>query len=370
MNKNSLIMDVPFDYSRPIVGDDFLSRKMEVNTLTNMLKQKQNVLIYDAPKTGKKSLVSQTFLNLQKSSYNYVVCDISLLNVRDPDVMFRNIAKKIGDSFSNAVSSYEFFLEKYLPDVNMDSSSSLTGREINTILSLPEKICSENDINIIVYFEEFQNILLFDDPDAVLKILENEWPKHENVTYLITGSRINAMKYIFEEQKYFYHFAEYIHLSPLDEKAVTDRIIKVFLKVGRVIDQDLASKIYTISEGNPFYMWQIASFCFDLTKGYMNENIMNEALCSTLSVYDPSFRNIMNGLSNFQVSFLKAIFDGVTRFSSVEIISEYRLNSSANVHRLKEALKKKEIVAFNENDDPYIIDPFFKYWLANYYFLK
>ena len=69
-----------------------------------------------------------------------------------------------------------------------------------------------------------------------------------------------------------------------------------------------------------------------------------------------------------QVSLLKAILDGHVKFTSAEVIEEYRLNSSANVRRLKDALCKKEIVYFDESGKPQIIDPLFEYWVRRYYF--
>jgi hypothetical protein len=65
---------------------------------------------------------------------------------------------------------------------------------------------------------------------------------------------------------------------------------------------------------------------------------------------------------------LKATVDGVTRFSSAEVIRKYGLNSSANVKRVKDALMKKEILQFDEADNPVIIDPLFEYWVKKYYF--
>ena len=78
----------------------------------------------------------------------------------------------------------------------------------------------------------------------------------------------------------------------------------------------------------------------------------------------------MDNLMNHQISFLRAVLDGVTKFSSTDTIAKYGLNSSANVRRVKDALKKKEIVTFDEKDEPEIIDPLFKYWAEKYYFEK
>ena len=77
----------------------------------------------------------------------------------------------------------------------------------------------------------------------------------------------------------------------------------------------------------------------------------------------------MNDLTTFQVSLLKAIIDGYTKFSTAEVIRKYSLNSSANVRRLKDALMKKEILTFVGDDErPVIFDPLFEYWLKNTYF--
>ena len=62
------------------------------------------------------------------------------------------------------------------------------------------------------------------------------------------------------------------------------------------------------------------------------------------------------------------MLDGVIRFSASDVIEKYSLNSSANVRRVKDALKKKEVLTFNDKDEPEILDPLFKYWLEKHYF--
>ena len=79
---------------------------------------------------------------------------------------------------------------------------------------------------------------------------------------------------------------------------------------------------------------------------------------------------MVNDLTTHQVSLLRAIIDGCTKFSSSEVVRAYALNSSANVKRVKDALVKKEIVTFDSNDIPTILDPLFEYWVRKYYFEK
>jgi hypothetical protein len=93
-----------------------------------------------------------------------------------------------------------------------------------------------------------------------------------------------------------------------------------------------------------------------------------EALKTIISIHEPRFYAIVNDLTDHQLSLLLAVLDGVTRFSASEVIEKYRLNSSANVRRVKDALKKKEVITFNEKDEPVIIDPLFEYWVSNHFF--
>ena len=93
-----------------------------------------------------------------------------------------------------------------------------------------------------------------------------------------------------------------------------------------------------------------------------------QALKSLLSIHEPRFLSIVDDLTDHQLSLLRAVLDGVTKFSASDVIEKYGLNSSANVRRVKDALKKKEVLTFNEKDEPVILDPLFEYWITKYFF--
>lgn len=340
-----IVMDVPFNFNEPAVGLDFLGREMECNSLSNMIRQGVNVYMYGPDGVGKRSLINRVFINLQKSLVDIVVCHVNLSNVRTEADFLRTMEKRL-------------------------TLCGLENRgEDHRVLDLPEILARQKDTKVVLYFEEFQNVLHFDDPEIFLTNLEKVWKDKENVTYLITGSKVNAMKYIFEEKKYFYGMVENLPILPLNEKEVSDYIIRTFLRVGRVIDKDFVKLYYDISGGNPHYLWLLSSFSFSLTKGYVTPDIKDYSINSLLTLEEGCFKSMIDSLSNFQLNLLRAIFDGVTKLTNKEVIERYGLNSSANVHRLKDALKKKEIVYFDDKEEPHFVDPIFKYWLAKRYFI-
>ena len=89
-------------------------------------------------------------------------------------------------------------------------------------------------------------------------------------------------------------------------------------------------------------------------------------------VYDEYFRMYDEGLTQEQIQtrLLNSMDEEVAAVAKELLIEKYQLNSSANVRRVKDALKKKEVLTFNEKDEPEILDPLFEYWLEKYFFEK
>lgn len=313
-------MESPFTHNSIASGSDFLSRKKDVSHLVSTISDGRHAVIYEPPRTGKRSLINMAAEKLAGTAGSQIIY-ASLLNTID-------------------ASDFHSWLEHV---------SSMDSR---TVISL----------------EEFQNILRLDNWETLIHLMERQLQKENGPLFIISGSGVNAMKHIFEEKKMFYRLYERVGLSPIDEKSVSDHIIKTFLRVGRVVEQEQTEYIYDITEGHPWYIWQIANSCFNLTKGYLSDSLLNEAVSSLLYTHSIRFQEITESLSRYQIYLLRAVFDGITRISSSEVISQYRLNSSANVHRLKEALTKKEVIVFDSQDVPRIIDPIFRLWLAKFYF--
>jgi hypothetical protein len=224
--------------------------------------------------------------------------------------------------------------------------------------------------------EEFQNIDLTEDGELVFKLMEEVMDEMrasgmKNFSYIFLGSQVNAMADIFVRRHFFYRKVQRLKLSRVEEREIVEHIIKGFLASGKVIDRDLIAGACRLFKCNLFYINHFTSICDSLSKGYIMEPVLLEALQTMLAIYKGRFISMMGDLTTFQVSLLKAIIDGYTKFSTAEVIRKYSLNSSANVRRVKDALMKKEIITFTGTDErPVILDPLFEYWLRNNYFKK
>lgn len=380
-------MDSHFVYDTHVTGKNFVGRKTECMVLSNLLEAGENVCIYEAPKAGKTSLVQQTLYNMRAAGKSFVMAYVDLLNVRTR----RGFLKRFGGAVIRAAystpSDYAAVIAKYLEGthfvfdpaqfaakedivcMNWDADDG----DIAAMMALPQKISLEKGIPFYVVFKDFQNVMQVDDYEVIFGIMEKLFAQKDpaaapSATFVFCGSMVNAMKYIFAEKKYFHRQVNHLPLAPVDDKDAIEHIVKGFRSSGKVIERDLALGACKLFRCEMWYLNQFFSICDSMSKGFINEAILVDALSALMSVHEPRFKVLVNDLTDHQLSLLKAVLDGVTKFSASDVIEKYRLNSSANVRRVKDALRKKEIITFDDKDEPVILDPLFEYWVSKYYF--
>ena len=382
-------MDSPFVYDRFVTGKNFLGRKMDCTILSNLLVAGEQVMMYGRPKSGKMSIVQQTLFNMRLSGRQFMVAHTSLSNVRTLEQFLLKLGTSVIKSVSSTAEEYSSIVSRHLEGthfvfdrarfashgevVSMNWTPDMN--DVAQMLRLSQRIAQEQGKSYYVILEDFHNVLHMDDYEEVFKEMnklfsERDYSAQVTASYLFLGSHVNAMKFIFEEKKYFYRQVEYLPMSPVEERDIIDYIVKGFMVSGKVMDKNLVLGACKLFRCDMWYLNHFVSICDTLTRGYINEAVLMEALRTLISIHEPYFQAIVDDLTDFQLSLVKAVLDGVVRFSASDVIEKYSLNSSANVRRVKDALKKKEVLTFNEKDEPEILDPLFEYWLEKHFFEK
>ena len=79
-------------------GKDFIGRKNECQALSNMLDYRENVVIYEPPKSGKLSLIRKVLSNKHMNEKKlFDVAEVDLFNVRKiEDFLMKFAAAEIG----------------------------------------------------------------------------------------------------------------------------------------------------------------------------------------------------------------------------------------------------------------------------------
>ena len=378
-------MDTPFPYDQYVTGRNFVGRRADVTLLGNLLSQGEHVVMSEPPKTGKTSLIQQTLYSLRLKTVSFSVGQFSALNIRTPQDFLLRLGSTLFRMVGNNPADYASLASRYLEGTHFifdPAAFEATGNilslnwdleeaDVTALLALPFRLAQDRGDRIILIIDEFHCLSLMDDPDAVLRPLSaslKENRENRRFSYIFCGSGVNAMNGIFKGSLLFYRQVERMKLSPVDELEMADHIHRGFTSAGKVVEKELLQGACRLFRGHPWYINHFASICDGMTRGYLMESGLIDALRCLISVHEPRFMEIIGGLTSHQVSLLRATVDGVTRFSSADVIRKYGLNSSANVKRVKDALMKKEVLQFDEDDKPSIIDPLFEYWVRKYYF--
>ena len=381
-------MDYAFDYSTPASGKAFFGRKNDAAVLGNLLSQGENIAIYCPPKTGLTSLIQETVREMRAAGKNFCLAQVQLRDVRTRKDFLIRFGDAVCRGAATTPEGYARLIRTYLAGTHFVFDSrqfaengsilslkwDIDDEDTLAILRFPYLVAADMDRQLVVVMEQFHTLELTDGGYLLLKMMESVLKEARSqigahlCQIVMCSSRVNAMKDIFERRKMFHRLVEYYCPSPFEEKDMLDHIHKAMLYSGKVVDSDLLIGVCRLFRNNIWYINHFMSICDSLSKGYIMEPIMVSALEMLISIHEPRFCTYMDSLTSHQISFLKAVMEGHKKFSSAETIESYALNSSANVKRVKEALMKKELVSFNEKDEPEVLDPLFEYWLKKYFF--
>lgn len=381
-------MDTPFIYNGYVTDKNFIGRATERKILANLIKAGEHVSIYEPPKTGKMSLLMQVFSDLKNERTQFVVAMVDMLNVRTLEDFLMKFGTAVIKLSASTPDDYASIVETYLDGthfvfdrvqfINTGQVLSLNWKpdenDIAELMMLPQKLALAKGMRYVVVLNEFQNLMNADEYETVFKIMETQMKERDRkapyqTVFVMMGGMVNAMKLIFDEKRYFYRQVNRVALSNVDTKEIIEYVVKGFLSgMGKSFDRNLAMGACELFKSNLWYINHLAAICDALSKGFVTETMMTDALESMISVHQVRFMSIVNDLTDHQLSLLRAVLDGVVKFSASDVIERYHLNSSANVRRVKDALKKKEVITFNEKDEPLVIDPLFEYWLRRTYF--
>ena len=363
-------MDTAFPYSQYVTGKNFIGRKADCVLLGNLLSQGEHVSIYEPPKTGKTSLIQQTLFNMRMSGKSFVVGQLSCLNIRTAEGFLTRLGSTVIRMVASTPAEYGQICRQYLDgthfvfdakafadrDQVLSLSWEMDQEDILALLRLPFRIAADRGQKLILILDEFQNISFTeDDGDRLIRplaavIKEMAEAGQRNFCFLFCGSRVNAMKEIFERSILLRRRVEHVALSPVEEREIADHVQKGFTASGKVINRDLLVGAAKLLKSHLWYINNFAFICDAMTRGYIMEPVLVEALESLVAIHEPRFRAMVSGLTTHQVNFLKATVDG------------------ANVKRVKDALMHKELLTFDEADTPSFQDPLFEYWVRKYYF--
>lgn len=375
-------METPFVFGKLAVNSNFTNRDEERQQLIGNFNSLVNTVLISPRRWGKSSLVQMAASEAKAGNSELHFCFLDVFSVRTEEQFYQHLAievlKASASKMELLLDNAGRFLGKFLPKLSFspddqnEISLSLDWKEVQKqpedILNMAEKLATEKGWKFIICIDEFQNTSTFENPLAFQKKLRAQWQKHQHVAYCLYGSKRHMLMDVFTNPSMpFYNFGSLMFLDKIKKESWVSFICDRFKETQKHIDSESAALIADLAECHPYYVQQLAQQSWFRTTDFCSPEIVLEAHQGVIAQISLLFQSKTDELTNSQINFLKALIDGVEKFSSKETLEEYRIGTSANVLRVKNTLENKEIIDIQGNNIS-LIDPMYKSWLKTYYF--
>lgn len=372
-------MNSPFEFGEIVNDAHFVNRESEKLRLKRNLLGGVNTLLISPRRWGKSSLVKQVSIEIKESNVRF--CFIDLFHIKDEKEFYQALAKEVIKSTSTKLDDWIAAVKKFfkhikpsislgtdpLNDFTLSFEASEHQENYREILELANLIAIEKKLRLVVCIDEFQNLSRFNDPLLFQQRLRATWQTHKHVSYCLYGSKKHMMIELFENKSMpFYKFGDVMFLKKIETNHWVKYIQKQFIATQKSITKTQAKWIVETVKNHSYYVQQLSLLVWYQTEKKTKQTDLAKAENDLLNQNSILFQREIERLSNPQIGYLEALCNGVESFHSVAIINEYKLGSSSNVSRIKEALEKKEVID-TYAERPIFIDPLFELWFSKKY---
>ena len=219
----------PFTYGDLVSDEQFTDRADELGQLKADLRNGQNVAVIAPRRYGKSSLVKAVLSDLLAEGI--LVVEVDLMTTPTKERFAAKLAKSIHDDVASVVFKAKerlriFTSLRVSPSMTVDTDGSVSfsfaasrspadiDETIERLLELPAEIAGDENRQIVVSFDEFQEVT---DIDPHLPALMRAvFQKQQNVAHVYAGSKRDMMRRLFnDENEPFYRSAKTMEIGPI-----------------------------------------------------------------------------------------------------------------------------------------------------------
>ena len=346
-------MEQLFVFGKPVGKQSFTDREVETARLSANFSAGINTFLISPRRWGKTSLVKQVIEHNKNDGLLFVFVD----------VFKTKTASEFCSMLANAVLRQTSTAAEEL----IDNVKGIFRRLSVGINLSPDKMNPQKkNARVIICIDEFQQVAQYDDSNTFQKVLRTVWQHQENVTYCLFGSKRHMMESLFDdESKPFFKFGDIVYLKRIPFSYWRDYISGKFSSQGKVISDKQIERICTAVDFHSSYVQQLCWYVFLYSGKTVTDKDIDEGINELIAQNTALFESRTESLSPTQMRFLTAVASGVSEgFSSSQVISKYKLGSSALSVATRKSLLEKGLL-FIEDSKVSLSDPVMAMWLLD-----
>ena len=265
-----------------------------------------------------------------------------------------------------------YFVEKY-SDYYCDSCDKyllvqlrrrpveeFTHSDMTEVLDLPQKVAGQKGDQVVVMFDEFQEILSLESR-ALPKAMRSRFEEQTDASYVFAGTDCDALRSMFDDKNgVFYKFAATINLGPIAVEDLEKFLMDRFRAGDGKLVRNHARRIVALSGGYPGHAQLIAHELFHLSKEPSVEDLDN-AIRSAVALQSNEYMSTWETIhSPLQRRYLLASVMEPRASHGASFIDRHDLKSRSHVQRAEKQLEARGIIRKGE-----VRDPLFVLWLRS-----
>jgi hypothetical protein len=367
----------PFLIGTLVSGESFVDREWPRKHLRANFRSGINTVIISPRRWGKSSLIKQVALDMSREK-NVRFAFVDLFHVRTEQEFLERtteaVIKALGKTMEQRMADVKEFIRGVVPQVSfgVDPQSEFSlkfdlpdgRRSMPDLLDLPERMAQAKGVRLVLCIDEFQNIAQLPDPTGFQKMLRASWQHQKAVSHTIYGSKRHMMTDLFNKQSMpFFRFGDILFLDKIKRHDWVPFIKGRFASAKKAISDETCDHLADRMQDHSYHVQMLGHAAWLRTNGRTcTRAIVDTALNDLLDQHDAIYHRMVDEITTPQLNYLRALLNGVERFTTKENLKRFDLGSSANVKRVTTALETKEILDFVGQGTEWI-DPLFKIWL-------
>lgn len=374
-------MKNPFVFGDVVKGEYFTNREEELKELTSDLSSGQNILLFSPRRYGKTSLILKVIDNLKKEDIIPIYVD--LFRITSVHTFIKIYTAAITKATATKLDEAVQFLKTNFPTIvpkvviktgeptefefDFEAAKKDIDKLLDDLYDLPQKIAVKRKKQLVVVFDEFQEISALNLP--IERSLRAKIQHHDKVAYCFMGSKRHLLDELFlDKNKPLYRIAKPVPLNKIKAEKLKSFIHSRFKSIDMAIDKILIDELLKLTACHPYYTQQLChevfNVCFSKEEAYtitLKDVEMAEDKCISAQSY--AYSTIWDGLSGKQKDLILALFlNPEANIYSQEFLVKHELGAPATVQTAVKALEKKGLLD-RANGGYSISDVFFVEWI-------
>src|SRR5664279_157201 len=378
----------PFYYGDLALDEAFTDRQSELKSLEADLRNGQNVALIAPRRYGKSSLVRRATQRL--AATGVLVAEVDLMKTPTKEKLasalarsiYRDLAKgKAVKAKEQARDQLKMFAGLRIAPVitvnpedasfSFSFSASHAEEDIDATLErlfeLPAQLAVEQKKRVVLYFDEFQEIIDIDPKlPTLMRAVFQEQPE---VAHVYAGSKRDMMTRLFSHRNEpFYRSAKVMEIG-LIPVGLFKRFIRArFDATDRGIADAVLDALLETTRGHPYGTQELAYALWEeVPEGFTAQTSdLEAALAAVLRAENAHFTLLWEKISRAQRLVLQALAAEPGRVQASGYRATFSLPAASTAQRAIEALAGDALVARRVDGAYEIIEPFLAEWVLGY----